>query len=153
MIWPKAAGAQVAGGSEANGGGPAANSALSADTQVRPEVPYCTRRETDDRPSTDPDAKRLTLWLSVRHQTTVTIRTNGYAIGKGAGTLKLVVMRDAIPIAYSEEARGISTISAHTGASVQLFPGRQYKLTVKPVVTNKMLGQFVMDVGVGETCP
>jgi hypothetical protein len=144
MIWPKAAGAQVAGGSEANGGGPAANSALSADTQVRPEVPYCTRRETDDRPSTDPDAKRLT---------TVTIRTNGYAIGKGAGTLKLVVMRDAIPIAYSEEARGISTISAHTGASVQLFPGRQYKLTVKPVVTNKMLGQFVMDVGVGETCP
>lgn len=148
---PLAAGAQVAGGSMAGGGAPVVNSALSNDTPP-PEVAQCIHRATDSRPSTNSDDKRLTVWLSVGQKAVAKVKASGYAIGDGAGTLKITVLRDGIPVAYSPEVEGSGKLSAGTAASVPLLPGRQHKFTAIPAVNNKTLGIFNLDVLVGATC-
>jgi hypothetical protein len=152
-LLPQAAGAQVAGGSEAGVGAPVVNSALYGATVPRHKPPECIHRATDERPSMDPDDKQLTVWLSVHELATATVKVSGNAAGPGTGTLKITVMRDGIPVASSQESRGTENILAHVGTSVVLTPGRQYKITAKPTVRNKMLGLFAMDVGVGGICP
>ena len=131
----------------------AAKDALAGDTAMRPEPSQCIYRAIDARRGTRADDNRLTAWLSVRQPAIAVIKVSGNADSADTGTFAITVMRDGIPVAYSRESRGTGPISADASARVSLVQGQQYKITAKPILSKKTLGQFKMYVGVGKTCP
>lgn len=147
---------QMVGAQDGHGAPAVAGRAFAGDTAgppKRPEPPQCIHRAIDDRPSSNSDDNRLTVWLSVHQPTIAAIKVSGSATGPGTGTFAITLMRDGIPISSSQERRGTGLVYAGASAHVKLVPGQQYKITAKPTLSYKKLIRFEMIVGVGGTCP
>jgi hypothetical protein len=150
MALPQSATAQVAGGSEVGAGAPVIFN--GGDTR-QPDVPQCIHRASDLRGTSSMDDDRLVAWVTVHQPAIAIIKVGGSASGTATGTFAITLMSNGIPIARSHESRGNDFLYAHSDASLNLVPGRQYKITAKSTVNNKKLDLVNLYVGVGRTCP
>jgi hypothetical protein len=143
--------AQAAGGSQAGVGAPVVNNAGPTLPPIEP--PQCVHRSKDLRRGGSIDDNLLSTWLSVRQPAVAVIAANGSASGLSTGTFAITVTSNGIPVASSQQVRGTGAAYSHTSASLNLVPGRQYKITAKAMASNKRLDLFDMYVGIGRTCP